>query len=150
MKALLPLLLLVAASPPGEQPRRYLVSIVDIPLKPGESVVRFSIETWGVQFDAVCKIPSGWRIRAGSSATPDGVLEGNGSLGATWLSQSSPPELNGLVLVTLSGAIQHKDRGAVPATFKGSATISAETGEPQVALTARNIRLVPARDCPKR
>jgi hypothetical protein len=151
VKALFALILL-AAAPPMDRPHTYLASVVGIPRKPNEQVESFSFSTWGVRFQAVCRIPSGWRINAGSSATPNGVLEGNGSQGATWFSRGSPRALRGLVLLTLSGPIQPRDirfgNGVVPATFNGRATLSTDAGERKVALTYRNLRLVPARRCP--
>ncbi|MEG3182074.1 hypothetical protein [Sphingomonas sp. LT1P40] len=144
--ALLPCFLLAAT--PVDKPRTYLVSIVDVPLAPGESIQSFSISTWGVEFRKVCSIPGGWRITAGSSATPDGNLDGTGSHGATWFSRSSPTELRDFVLVTLYGPIQHADIANGPdATFKGNAMISTRDDERKATLTSRNIRLVPARGC---
>jgi hypothetical protein len=151
MEALLSLLLMTASSPPVDHPRTYLASIVDLPLKRGESLESFSFETWGVTFGAVCRIPPGWRIKAGSSATPDGVLEGEGSLGATWFSQTNPKALNGLVLVTLYAPVQKQairaGDGEIPATFSGYAMVSTEDGETKLPLTADNIRLTPGNHC---
>lgn len=150
MKALL-LALLMAPTRPADHPRTYLVSIVDFPLKAGESVESFSFQTWGVDFKAVCRVPSGWRIKVGASATPDGVLEGEGSQGATWFNRPSPKALEKLVLVTLYGPVQKYAEGAngeLPATFSGKATLSTEDGEKEVALSTDNIRLTPATRCP--
>jgi hypothetical protein len=137
------------ASLPVDHPRSYLASVAAFPLKPGESIERFSIATWGVGFKAVCKIPSGWRIKAGSSATPDGILEGSGSLGATWFTRANPPELRNFVLITLYGTVQRQDiRHGPDATFKGYAVISTENGERQIAVGYRNVRLTRAKRCP--
>jgi hypothetical protein len=142
-------MLLATGSGPGDHPRTYLVSVVGVPLKAGESIASFSITTWGVEFNAICKIPSGWRIKAGSSATPDGVLEGEGSQGATWFNQSSPRELRGLDLATLYAPVQRTDvRNGPDATFKGTATVSTDNGERKARLTYRNVQLTPARHCP--
>jgi hypothetical protein len=149
MKFILPLMLLATTSAPADHPTTYLLSIIDVPLNNGESIESFSISTWGVEFRAVCKIPGGWRIRAGSSATPDGVLEGEGSQGATWFNRSSPSELRDLVLVTLYDEVQRSDvRNGEDATFKGFATVSTPNGEKKTRLSYRNVRLTPARDCP--
>ncbi|MDF7774664.1 hypothetical protein P1X14_05345 [Sphingomonas sp. AOB5] len=149
MKPLLLLALLAASCTPTNKGRSYLVSIVDIPLKPGESMESFAIATWGVQFGAVCAIPGGWRIKAGNSATPDGDLQGEGSHGATWFSERSPAELRNFALVTLHGEVQREDVAFGPdATFKGHALISTEEGERKAALDYRNVRLTPARRCP--
>ena len=134
---------------PADRPRAYLMSLVDVPLGKAESMESFSVATWGVEFNAVCKIPGGWRIKAGNSATPDGIFEGEGSQGATWFNTRSPPELRNAVLITLYGSIQREDvRDGPDATFKGYAVISTEDGERKAALTYRNIRLTPATRCP--
>jgi hypothetical protein len=139
---------------PVDHSRTYLLSIERIPLKPTESVEAFSIKTWGVEFKSLCSIPSGWRIRAGSSATSDGDLQGEGSQGATWFNTASPKELRNFVLITLYAPVQRADIGSsdngVPATFKGTATVSTDEGNMQHTLSYRNIALVPARRCPVR
>lgn len=148
MKAILPLLALTVAAAPVDHPRTYLLSLVDVPLAAGESMESFSIATWGVEFTSVCRIPGGWRIKAGSSATPDGELAGEGSQGATWFNRRSPPELRSFVLVTLYGPIQNNDvRNGPDATFKGKATISTDSGERDAPLTYKNLRLTPATRC---
>jgi hypothetical protein len=151
MKAFAPLIFFALGSVQEDHPRRYLLSIGSIPLKDSESIEAFQLETWGVEFRSVCRIPGGWRIKAGSSATPHGELSGEGSQGATWFNQGTPKELQGLVLVTLYGPVQQKDIGSpdngIPATFKGSATISTDDGDVQRALTYKNIILTPAQRC---
>lgn len=139
-----------------DRPTTYLVSIVDVPLEGNESIEGFTLSTWGAQFATVCQIPPGWTIKAGGSLTPEGVLEGEGSLGISWLAESSPPELREFVLVTLYGPVQRNavsspdGSGGVPATFAGSAMISSDDGEKQVPLTTDNVQLTPADRCPQR
>jgi len=146
---LLPLMLFATGAAPSNHPRTYLASIVGVPLRTSESMERFSIATWGVKFKAVCRIPGGWRIKAGNSATPDGVLEGEGSQGATWFNRSSPSELRHLALIILDGPVQRSDvRYGPDATFKGTATVSTENGERKARLTYRNVKLTPASRCP--
>jgi hypothetical protein len=148
-------LALASATPtPVDHPKTYLASVVGIPLKHGESIESFSFSTWGARFNAVCHVPYGWTIKAGGSATPDGVLEGEGSLGSTWFNQSSPKALRGLVLVTLYDAVQRRDVGKeggpiyIPATFKGKARLWGDEAERNVPLSYANIRLTPATRCP--
>lgn len=149
MKFLIPLMLAATVSPPPDHPKTFLVSVVGLPLKSGESVESFAFSTWGVEFQAVCKIPGGWRIKAGNSATPDGVLEGEGSQGATWFNRSNPAELHHVALITLYAPIQRSDvRNGPDATFKGTATVSTDNGEKKVRLTYSNVQLTPARHCP--
>ena len=154
MKALLPFTTLLIGAAPADHPRSYLLSIGRIQLVDTESIEAFSIKTWGVEFRSVCRIPGGWRIKAGNSATPDGELEGEGSQGATWFNESSPKELQTFVLVTLYAPVQREDIGlpdnGIPATFKGTATISTDKGDVKRALSYKNITLTPARHCPSR
>ena len=154
MKALAPLALLMVSAAPVDHPRTYLLSIGHIPLKNTELIEEFSFETWSVEFNAICRIPGGWRIKAGSSATPNGELDGTGSQGATWFNHESPKELQQFVLVTLYGLVQREDIGSpnngVPATFKGTVTINADEGDVKRALTYRNITLTRANRCPRR
>ncbi|WJT00797.1 hypothetical protein [Novosphingobium humi] len=154
MRLLLPLLLLTIGAAPADHPRSYLLSIERIPLtaKASESIMAFSITTWGVQFRSVCHIPAGWRIKAGNSASPDGEIEGGGSQGVTWFQRGSPKELKGLALVTLHAPVQREDIGlpdnVIPATFKGTVTISTDDGDVRRELNYKNVTLVPARRCP--
>ncbi len=146
---------LAAAAPAAvDHPKTYLASITGVPIKPGERIEGFSISTWGVTFNAVCQIPFGWTIKAESSATPEGVLEGEASLGTTWLNEANPKPLHDLVLITLYQAVQRRDVGKegasvyIPSTFKGKARLWADDAERKVPLSYINIRLTPATHCP--
>lgn len=151
MRRYLPLALFAIGAAPVDHPRTYLLSIGAIPLRDTESVEAFSLETWGVEFRSVCRIPSGWRIEAGSGGTPNGALEGTGSQGATWFSTGSPRELRDFVLVTLYAPVQRADvatgTSEIPATFKGTATISTDDGDVKRDLSYRNVTLRPAAHC---
>jgi hypothetical protein len=148
MKALLPLLLALAAPASAPEGRQYLLSIVDLPLEKDERLIAFSFDTWGVRAERVCTVPYGWRITAGGDATPGGMLAGTGGQGVTWFSERNPKPLHNFVLVTLYGPVQPEDQGDVPATFKGEARLSTEQEERSAPLGAANIRLVPAKSCP--
>lgn len=148
MRILLALCLLTVGAAPNDRPQTYLMSIVDVPLKSGDRIERFSFSTWGVDVEAVCRTPFGWRVTAGSGATPEGEISGRGTVGATWFSEGSPNPLRDFVLVTLHGSVQHRQLGAVPATFSGTALISDMDDQHKVRLTYKNIRLVRARRCP--
>jgi hypothetical protein len=85
---------------PADHPRSYLLSIERIPLtaKASESIMAFSITTWGVQFRSVCHIPAGWRIKAGNSASPDGEIEGAAAKGSLGFSEEAQRNLRDLRL----------------------------------------------------
>lgn len=153
MKLLAALFLAIpAAAAAGDQPRTYLLSIVNLPTADTQSVNAFKIATWGVEFVSVCRIPAGWRITAGSSLTPNGELKGEGSQGVTWFNRRNPSALRSLVLVRLSGPVQREDiregTGVVPVTFQGDATVSTDDGDRHVPLNYRNIVLTRASACP--
>lgn len=159
MKSLFPLLLFAsAAASAADHPRTYLLSVVGLPVTDTQRVKAFSIETWGVEFTSVCRIPGGWRIKAGSSATPNGELSGEGSQGATWFNRSNPKELRFFVLVTLYAPIERaglrtsdaSSTSLMPATFKGHATLETDDGDRRAPLTYRNVILTPASTCPRR
>lgn len=150
------LALMAAGSAAAERPRTYVASIVGLQLKSGEKIDSFSISTWGVTFDAVCRIPEGWTLKAGRGANPEGVLEGEGSNGITWIGRSRLGELEGVALVTLYGPVQRRDvvtddgAGVVPATFKGAARVFGSGEGRTISLTSANIHLAPATGCPAR
>jgi hypothetical protein len=151
MKALF-LIALATAQNAGEQPRTFLAFIDGLAIGPQESLVDFELETWGVDFQAICHIPSGWRVEAGGNATPEGMLRARGTHGVTWLGQGHLRELQNFVLVTVHGPIRHADPevqgGVVPATFKGRANIHGDQAR-TVEITHENVRLIPANGCPR-
>lgn len=132
----------------------YLLSIRDVPVRGDERIADFSIQTWGVDFKMVCSIPPGWWIKAGRSASPDGDLIGESSLGVTWLNGPNAKPLRNFVLIRLYAPVDRRDvinkDGEMPATFKGKATLEGVNHERHVRLTYRNIRLSPATRCPVR
>lgn len=147
---LLPTLLL-AAPVQRDHPVTYLAS-VSVPLGPDERISAFAFDTWGVEFKAVCRIPPGWRIKAGSSATPNGTLEGEGSHGVTWIGREQMRELDALVLVVLVAPVQRGEirdaTSVVPATFAGKATIETIDDQREARIGADNIKLRRANRCP--
>jgi hypothetical protein len=124
----------------------FLASI-SIPLGEHERLQSFLIETWGVRILAVCGIPPGWRVMAGGSAAPDGVIAATASHGVTWLKDMKP--LESLVLVRLEGPVRKTDVGAVPATFQGKAVLDAgDDKEHERPLSHANVQLTAADRCP--
>ena len=158
MKAMLPLIALALVAPlsAAPAPRMYLVSITGLGLGPDEYIDGFKLQSWGVRYKAVCRIPAGWLIKAGSSTTAAGWLEGEGSHGITWLRRGSESELHGLVLVTLDAGQNwnpvRDSRGGmlVPPTLYGDIVITNGKAdrERKLGMTRRNFRFVPARACP--
>lgn len=142
-----PALVLAAdATPP--RGNSYLVSVTGISLARDEYVDGFAIDTWGVDVLAVCHIPPGWEMRAGREATPVGIIAGEASHGVTFLNRPRLGELEGLVLVRLSGSL---DRRNERQAFSGRAQVGrygVEPGGREVPLAAANLILSPARTCP--
>ena len=140
-------------SKPKDQPRTYLASIVDFPLRKDDAIQTFAFATWGVKINSVCHMPDGWTIKAGGGVTPAGVLEGEGSNGVSWPRERSPDGFKSLVLLTLYGPVQHenvRDRGGsviIPATFGGHVHVVGMDDDQDIPLTTRNVRLVPATAC---
>lgn len=150
MKGLLLLAALTAAAPAPDnaaESRVYLLSIADVALAGEERVTEFRIASWGVDWLVLCRIPTGWRLRAGRSATPEGLLEGESTHGVTRLSTLEP--LRGLALVRVHGPLQWRDRrsadAVVPASFAGKLSLS---GGRELRLGESNLRLARAEACP--
>ncbi|MEP9359358.1 hypothetical protein [Sphingomonas sp. KR3-1] len=147
---LLPALLLTAPIE-RDHPVTYLAS-VSIPLGPDERISAFAIETWGVRFKAVCRIPEGWRIKAGSSLTPNGSFEGEASQGVTWIGRAHMRDLQALVLIELVAPVHRKEihdaNGSIPATFAGKAVVETRDDQREAKIGADNIQLRRAARCP--
>ena len=131
----------------------YLASISGIRLNPGESIDAFTLNTWGVDFRAVCNIPNDWEITAGSHG-PEGRLVGAAGHGASQLRTQDLSRMRGLVLIQLLGDVQKVDlrdrTGVVPATFQGFVNVQSgsEDRSRRVKLTYANVKLTPAKKCP--
>ncbi len=142
-------LLMTAGPALADHPRTYIASLTNPRPGSNEYIEGFSIQTWGVEFKAVCRFPSGWRIKAGWG-TADGDFDGNATLGATNIQRDRLNELSGLVLLQLDGPVQRRDIGDVPATFKGHWIFGNDDNERKrrPPLTHVNVRLTPAKRCP--
>ena len=146
-----------AGVPAAASARTYLASIVGLPLRAGEFMEKFSIDTWSVEVVAVCHFPPGWRLTVGKDASPDGIIAGEGSHGVAWLDrQRAKRELADLLVVRFDGAIYRQrveePGGAYrPASFNGTALFGAygSDAERTIKLTYANLRLVPAAGCPR-
>ena len=138
--------LLACSSAPSE-PQRYLASITGLEPREGEGIDSFSIDTWGVTIKAVCHVPGDWEITAGRFGS-SGRLNGQAGHGASWIRAGRTEELRNLVLIELSGPVQPKPIGDVPATFAGSAMILSSDEGREVPLTSSNVELQRASQCP--
>jgi hypothetical protein len=153
---MLPLLASIALAEPAAaaEGSTYLAAIQGLRVGAREYVESFEIATWGVEILAVCRIPPGWRVTAGNSAAPDGIIAGEATHGVTFLDASRVSALEGIVLVRLAGAVQREARavehGTVPATFAGRASVGSYAGAEgrEVPLTYANVRLTRAAGCP--
>jgi hypothetical protein len=149
MQSLVLSALLAAATPAAETPEAslHLLSIADIQVTRGQRVTGFKIASWGVDWVALCAIPTGWRLRAGRNASPEGLFEGESSHGVAWLADLEP--LRTVALVRVQGPVRWRDKkfsgGRIPATLAGTLSLS---GGRQVKLGESNLRLTAARACP--
>lgn len=154
LRALLALALPGTLSAAPAQPQTYLVSIADAPIRRDELVEQFTIETWDLDIVAICSIPQGWQIRAGQTAAPDGVIEGEATHGVTRLNGERFNDLRNLALVRMwgpiRGGVSRVGSGEEIASFFGHADIADAGGRiRQVPLTLENIQLTPATRCPE-
>ncbi|HEX8126278.1 MAG TPA: hypothetical protein VF548_11910 [Allosphingosinicella sp.] len=149
MQSLVLSALLAAATPAAgaDESGLYLLSIADVPIAGEQRVTGFKLASWGVDWVALCAIPTGWRLRAGRNATPEGLFEGESTHGVTWLGSLEP--LRSVALVRVHGTVRWRDRrfpgGREPATLAGTLSLS---GGREVRLGESNLRLAAARTCP--
>lgn len=71
-----PCLGLICAEPSSAEIRRALLSVDGVHLKGAEGIVAFEINTWGVEFLAVCRMPPSWALKSEKYANPEGQLSG--------------------------------------------------------------------------
>ncbi len=64
------------AEPVSAETRRVLLSVDGLHLRPMESIRAFHIETWGVEFLAVCHVPPSWEITSEKFEDPAGYFDG--------------------------------------------------------------------------
>ena len=152
----MPLLLIALAAtagPAAGHSRTFLASITGIELRTDEGIDKFEIDTWGVDFRAVCHIPSDWEMTAGSFG-PEGRLSGVAGHGASWLRAKDLKKLRALVLVQLVAPVQKGDvregTGIIPATFSGFANVQSGLSDRsrKTRLRFANVELTPASACP--
>jgi hypothetical protein len=139
---------LIALAVPAEA-RSYLLSIGGVHLAPDRSVESFDLNTWGVRFKAVCRIPRDWEISAWGAGIA-GKMSGQAMHGTVYIRAGNWDRLTALALVELSDPVQRTRKGNVPATFGGSVSVYAGSKDRshKVPLTYANVRLTPAASCP--
>jgi len=67
---------LTHAGPAFAEVRRVLLSIDGLNVREMESIRAFHIETWGVNFLAVCHVPPSWELKSEKFEDPEGYLDG--------------------------------------------------------------------------
>ena len=116
-----------------------------------DSIYGFRIETWGVEFLAVCALPQSWALTSEKYENPGGYLFGKADFHGTRLAR-----LTDMYLVDVydySATLVHDENGEVPASFTGWVRIGnrerfGDWRGRQVKLKASNFRLKGAATCP--
>lgn len=67
---------LVALPSFAAAPRRVLLTVDGLNLPAGQTIRAFHIQTWGVEFLAVCRLPPSWRLSSEKFEDPEGRLDG--------------------------------------------------------------------------
>lgn len=143
--ALWPLLLLLAAEPPAQTSQLLSLSV---PMARDERIDAFEVETAGVEILAVCRFPALWTLSAGANSSVTGTLSGQAGYGAAMLATDDAASLANLFLVRV-----HARREGMPPSFNGIATVVTSGTQPRerlVPITAREVLLTPAAECPAR
>lgn len=138
------------AEPSSATVRRVLLSVHGLQLPKKKAVYAFNIDTYGVEYLAVCHLPMGWELRSERSDDFGGYMSGEADLHA------SPLTFTSMYLVDVydyrsttvrSGNTEH------PASFQGWVKIGSreQFGDwhgRKVPLRPNNFRLTDARRCP--
>jgi hypothetical protein len=64
------------AAPAAAEVRRVLLTVDGLNLPANETIRAFHIETWGVEFLAVCHLPPSWELKSEKFEDPEGWLDG--------------------------------------------------------------------------
>lgn len=136
-------------SPSFGQSSRMLLSVEGLGLPENETVISYSISTWGVAFLAVCKIPPSWEIKMQKYMDPEGMLAGRSDTHGKPLR-----ELHQMFLVDVY-SYQPLPRGNPkgeyhPASFSGWVEVGPNPSEhgKRRRLDSDNFKLTPATRCP--
>lgn len=145
-------LLLGVAAPADAQIRRALLSVEGLNIPAGQSIRRFRIDTWGVEFLAVCHVPPSWELKSEKFEDPEGYLSGRAGV------HGEPMRRLGEMYLVDVYSYQPLRKGDPkgehhPASFSGWVEIGterpfAEGKRHRRTLTAANFRLKDAQLCP--
>lgn len=139
---------------PARAAQTELLSLIGLPLADGEYVSGFEMQTWSVEVLAVCRLPTGWTVKAGNAGDPGGVLSGSANIGAAFVDRERLDAFGSMFLVRVgryrAEADDEPEGTHFPATFSGTATIGryGQDGTRQVTLSGRNVRRRAAARCP--
>jgi hypothetical protein len=142
---------IATTQPSAAAVRRALLSIQGVGVRAGQSIFRYRIETWGVEFLAVCRVPPQWELKSEKFEDSEGYLSGEADTHI-----AATRALPDMYLVDVydyqpvsvqDGNVQH------PASFSGWVQVGSREqfggwhGR-RIPLNARNFRLRDASRCP--
>jgi hypothetical protein len=139
--------LLVGATQPQVGVRRVLLSVEGVSIPARSAIFRYRIDTFGVEFLAVCSLPPSWEIQSEKFENPEGYLSGRADIHGVPLGA-----LKEMYLVDVYSyrAVASKDH---PASFSGWVDVGTRErfGDwhgKRVPLRASNFRFKDAQRCP--
>lgn len=138
------------AQPSVAAVRRVLLSVDGLTVPKDKAIFAYRIDTFGIEFLAVCSVPSGWELRSQKYENSEGYLAGQAGLHARRL------RLTAMYLIDVyeyraetrrEGSAEH------PASFSGWVQIGSreQFGDwrgRKVTLGPNNFRLTNATRCP--
>jgi hypothetical protein len=136
-----------AAQPSAAAVRRVLLSVDGLSLPQGKDIYAFHIDTFGVEFVAVCSVPRGWELKSEKYENPEGYISGKADLHASRLRFAR------MYLVDVYDYQARSDNDGHPASFSGWVQIGSreQFGDwrgRKVTLRPNNFRLADAGRCP--
>jgi hypothetical protein len=139
--------LLVGAAQPPAGIRRVLLSVEGVRIPKGSAIFQYRIETFGVEFLAICNLPQSWEIQSEKFESPEGYLSGRADTHAE--------RLGALKEMYLVDVYDYRPVAShdVPASFSGWVEVGSRErfGDwhgHRVPLVANNFRLKDAQRCP--
>lgn len=135
------------AQPSAAAVRRVLLSVNGLTLPHDKDIYAFHIDTFGVQFVAVCSVPMGWELRSEKYEGQEGYISGKADLHASRL------RFTRMYLVDVYDYQERSRNNGRPASFSGWVQIGSRErfGDwhgREVALRPSNFHLTNASRCP--